>query len=119
MVRQDRARDEFTPQEIAYLRQHRQELEAKVDEGRFDYWILAVAFVAGLVAHGLGYALRSGASGEPIAFLADLVYGLGLALWTGTVVALFVQVLPAIKRRQIKRYLRAFDERSKVSRAGR
>ena len=110
-------RHEFTGEELTYLRKHRDDLERWLSEGRFQYWILGLAFVLGLLAHGLGYVLRSSTAAEPLAFLADLVYSLGLALWTGTVVAFFIQVFPEAKRRQIKRYLDAFDATSKASRA--
>ncbi len=41
--------------------------------------------------------------------MADLLYALGYALWTGVVVAVFVQVVPEVKRRQIKRVLDAYE----------
>ena len=41
--------------------------------------------------------------------MADLPYALGWALWTGVVVVLFVQIIPEIKRRQIKRWLDAYE----------
>jgi hypothetical protein len=41
--------------------------------------------------------------------VADLLYALGWALWTGVVVALFVQIIPEIKQRQIKRWLDAYE----------
>jgi hypothetical protein len=102
-------RREFSAEELDYLRQHRRDLDRWLDEGRFQYWILGVAVVLGLLAHALGYVLRTSGSGEPVAFLGDLVYSLGLALWTGSVVAFFIQVFPEAKRRQIKRYLSAYD----------
>lgn len=111
----DPDRHEFTAEELDYLRRHRKDLESWLNEGRFQYWVFVLALVLGLLAHGLGYALRSSASGEPVAFLADLVYSLGLALWTGAVVAFFIQVFPEAKRRQIKRYLAAYDATRKAS----
>jgi hypothetical protein len=51
--------------------------------------------------------------------VADLLYALGAALWTGVVVALFVQLLPEWKRRQIGRYLDAYEAAlGEKSRAG-
>ena len=108
---------EFTAEELRYLRQHRQDLDTWLNEGRFQYWVFAAAFLLGLLAHGIGYVLRSSVTGEPLAFLADLVYSLGLALWTGAAVAFFIQVFPEAKRRQIKRYLDAYDATAKSSRA--
>jgi hypothetical protein len=41
--------------------------------------------------------------------VADLLYALGYALWTGVVVAVFVQVIPEVKRRQFKQALDAYE----------
>jgi hypothetical protein len=46
---------------------------------------------------------------EPLGLVADLLYALGLALWTGLVVVVFVQVVPEAKRRQMKRALDAYE----------
>jgi len=113
----DQERYEFTAEELEYLRKHRRDLETWVSEGRFQYWVLVLAFVLGLAADAVGYVLQTSTTGEPIGFIADLIYGLGLALWTGVVVAFFIQVFPEVKRRQIKRYLDAFDATTKASRA--
>jgi hypothetical protein len=42
---------------------------------------------------------------ELFGLVADLLYALGFALWTGVVVVLFVQVIPEVERRQFKRWL--------------
>jgi hypothetical protein len=75
----------------------------------FLYWSLGIAFVVGLAAHVGGYLLRSSATTEPLGLVADLLYALGWALWTGVVVVVFVQILPEAKRRQIKRGLDAYE----------
>ncbi len=41
--------------------------------------------------------------------MADLLYALGWALWTSVIVALFVQIWPEAKRRQLKRSLDAYE----------
>lgn len=41
--------------------------------------------------------------------MTDLLYALGLALWTGVVVVVFAQVIPEVKRRQITAFLDAYD----------
>jgi hypothetical protein len=56
----------------------------------------------GLAAHVGGYLLRSWVTTEPLLLVADLVYALGWALWTGVVVVVFVHVVPEAKRRQLK-----------------
>jgi hypothetical protein len=49
------------------------------------------------------------APGQDLGLVADLLYGLGHALWTGVVVAVFVQVIPEAKRRQFKQALDAYE----------
>ena len=73
------------------------------------YWILGIGFVVGLAAYVGGYALRSSVTTEPLAFVADLLYTLGWALWTGVVVVIFLQVLPEAKRRQYEQLLDAYE----------
>ena len=41
--------------------------------------------------------------------MADLLYALGWALWTGVVVVVFVQIYPEAKKRQYKRALDAYE----------
>ena len=73
------------------------------------YWILGIAFVAGLAAHAGGFLLKTSATTEPLLLVADLIYTLGWALWTGAVVAMFVQIWPEAKKRQYKQALDAYE----------
>ena len=41
--------------------------------------------------------------------MADLLYALGWAMWTGVVVVVFVQLFPETKRRQFKQALDAYE----------
>jgi hypothetical protein len=70
---------------------------------------LGIGFVLGLAAYVGGYMLKVSATTEPWKLVAELLYALGLALWTGVIVALFVEVIPRAKRRQIKRSLDAYE----------
>jgi hypothetical protein len=65
--------------------------------------------VVGLAAHVGGYLLRSEMTTELLGLVADLLYALGYALWTGVVVVVFVQVFPEVKRRQYKQALDAYE----------
>jgi hypothetical protein len=65
--------------------------------------------VVGLAAHVGGFLLRPSPPTEPLGLVADLLYALGFALWTGVVVVLFVQVVPEVKRRQFKLALDAYE----------
>jgi hypothetical protein len=76
---------------------------------RILYWTLGIGFVVGLAAHVGGYALRLRGTTEPLGLLADLLYTLGWALWTGVVVVVFLQIIPEVKRRQIKQALDAYE----------
>jgi ABC-type molybdate transport system permease subunit len=68
-----------------------------------------IAFFVGLAAHIAGYLLKSTSPTEPLGLVAELLYALGFAMWTGVVVALFVQVLPEAKRREIKKAVDAVE----------
>ena len=75
---------------------------------RILYWSLGIGFVVGLAAHVGGFLLKTSATTEPLLLLADLLYALGWALWTGVVVVVFVQIYPEAKKRQ-KRALDAYE----------
>ena len=76
---------------------------------RFLYQALAIAFVLGLIVHIAGYLLARSGFGEPFALIADLLMSLGIALWTGTVLVSFVQVLPETQRRAAVRLLENYE----------
>jgi hypothetical protein len=76
---------------------------------RFLYWSLGIGFVVGLAAHVGGYLLGSSVTTEPLGLVANLLYALGWALWTGVVVVVFVQIIPEVKRRQFKQMLDAYE----------
>ena len=76
---------------------------------RISYWILGVGFVIGLAAHVGGFLLKTWATTEPLMVVADLIYALGWALWTGVVVVICVEIWPEIKKRQYKRALDAYE----------
>jgi hypothetical protein len=76
---------------------------------RMVLWSLGLGFALGLAAYVGGYALKASMTTEPLKLVADLLYALGWALWTGVVVALFVEVIPRAKQRQIKQALDAYE----------
>jgi hypothetical protein len=99
------ARHPFTDDELAWMGEHLPELQRSAYGQRLLYQSLGTGFVVGLAAHVGGYLLRSSVTTELLGLVADLLYALGYALWTGVVVVVFVQVVPEAKRRQIKRWL--------------
>jgi hypothetical protein len=99
----------FTDQELAWIGEHMPELRRSAYGQRLLYQSLGTGFVVGLAAHVGGYVLRSSVTTGLLGLVADLLYALGYALWTGVVVALFVQVVPEVKRRQIKRSLDDYE----------
>jgi hypothetical protein len=97
------------PRALAWMEAHLPEFRQQAAGQRPLYWILGIGFVVGLATHVGGYLLRSSATTEPLELVADLLYSLGFALWTGVVVAVFVQIWPEAKRRQLKRWLDAYE----------
>jgi hypothetical protein len=93
----------------AWFDEHLPELRRSASGHRILYRVFGIGFVLGLAAHVGGYALRSSSPEEPLALVADLLYALGYALWTGVVLVLFVQVIPEVKRRQIERAVEACE----------
>jgi hypothetical protein len=89
------------PDVLAWMDEHLPEMRRSVYGQRLLYQSLAVAFVVGLAAQIGGYLLRPSPATEPLALVADLLYALGWALWTGVVVTVFVQVIPEISLRQV------------------
>jgi hypothetical protein len=92
-----------------FLRGHLSELRRSVSEHRIRRQTLWTGLALGLAVHVAGFLLKSSAPGEPIAVLADLLYALGWALWTGVVVAALVEIIPKAKERQISRYLDSYE----------
>jgi hypothetical protein len=76
---------------------------------RVLYWSLGFAFVLGLAAHVGGFLLKFSMTAEPVLLVADLLYALGWALWTGVVVVVFVEIWPETKKRQYKQVLDAYE----------
>ncbi len=102
--------DLFTDERtMEWMDEHLPELKQSVSGPRLLYQSLVIGFVVGLAAHIGGYVLLSSMPGEPLGLLADLLHALGWSLWTGVVVAVFVEVIPDVKRRQIKRALDTYE----------
>jgi hypothetical protein len=97
------------PDVRAWFNEHLPELRRSASGNRLLYQSLGVAFAIGLAAHIGGYLLKTSGLSEPWALIADLLYALGWALWTGVVMTLFVQVIPEIKRRQFRQALAAYE----------
>jgi hypothetical protein len=73
------------------------------------YWSLGSGFVVGLAAHVVGFLLKTWVTTEPLMLIADLLYALGWALWTGVVVVVFVEIWPEVKKRQYRQALDAYE----------
>jgi hypothetical protein len=84
------------------------QVRRSVSGQRLQYTSMGIGFVMGLAAHVGGYLLRSWMTTEPLLLVADLLYALGWALWTGVVVVVFLQLFPEAKRRQLKGALEAY-----------
>jgi hypothetical protein len=100
---------------MARVADHLPQVKQSARGQRSLYLALTIGFVVGLVTYTGGYALKSSVATEPLAFVGDLLYTLGWALWTGVVVVLFLQVLPEMKRRGYEQLLEAYEaERGEV-----
>jgi hypothetical protein len=94
---------------LAWMGEHLTVVRQTATGQRVLYWIFAVGFAVGLAAHIGGYLLKTSATGEPLLLAADRLYALGLALWTGIVVVIFVQIWPEAKRRQYRQALGDYE----------
>ena len=100
--------DKLDPQSLAWIGEHLPDLR-RTASGQGIPWSLLLGFVTGLAAHVGGHALRSTTTTEPLALVADLLYAMGWALWTGVVVAVFLQIIPEAKRRGYRQLLDAYE----------
>jgi hypothetical protein len=103
---------------VEWMEEHLSELKESVSGPRLLYQSLVIGFVVGPAAHIGGYILASSVSGGTPGLLADLPLALGWSLWTGVVVAVFVEVIPEVKRRQIKRAVDAYETMQRKRAAG-
>src|SRR5215471_2237783 len=94
---------------LAWVSENLTLVRRSVSGQRILYWSLGIAFVAGLGAHAGGFLLKSWDTTEPLMLVADLLYALGWALWTGVVVVTFVEIYPEARKRQYKRALDAYE----------
>jgi hypothetical protein len=94
---------------LAWMEEHAAELRQSVEGQSLLHTSLLIGFLVGLAAHIGGYALLSSVPTGALGLLADLLYALGWSLWTGVVVAVFIQVVPEAKRRQIRRAVDAYE----------
>ena len=105
---------------LTWMDEHMTELREYVSGQRLLYQSLAISFVIGLAAHVCGYILLLSMQKELLGLLADLLHALGWSLWTGVVVAVFIQIIPEVKRRQIRQVLDAYEalQRDKTQAGG-
>jgi hypothetical protein len=101
--------DVHDPRALAWMQEHLPEFRQQASGQRPMYWILGIGFVVGLAVHVGGFLLKTSATTEPLLLVADLLYALGWALWTSVIVVFFVQIWPEAKRRQLKRWLDAYE----------
>lgn len=52
---------------------------------------------------------RASGPAESLGLIADLLYALGLAVWTGTVVVVLIEIIPEAKERQILAAIDAYE----------
>ena len=101
--------DDITEIELAWVAANLGLMRRWVAGPQFLYTSVVIALALGLTAHICGYLLGASVSGEPLALIADLLANLGIALWTGAVLVVFVQVLPEARRRSAAGYLAKYE----------
>jgi hypothetical protein len=79
---------------LVWVGENLPQVRRSVYEQRLLYWSLGIGLVVGPGCACRGYLLKSSATTEPFGLVADLLYALGWALWTGVVVVMFVQIVP-------------------------
>ena len=94
---------------LAWVGENLTQVRQSVYEQRLLHRSLWIGFVVGLATYVGGYLLKSAVTTELLELVADLLYALGYALWTGVVVVVFVQIFPEAKRRQFKQVLDAYE----------
>jgi hypothetical protein len=94
---------------LTWVGEHLPELQRSAYGQRSLYLALGISLAVGLVAYTGGYAIKTSVTTEPLAFVGDLLYTLGWALWTGVVVAVYLQIIPAVKQRGYKRLLAEYE----------
>src|SRR5215469_16793671 len=94
---------------LAWVGENLTLVRRSVSGQRILYWSLGIGFAVGLAAHVGGFLLKASATTEPLALVADLLYALGWALWTGVVLVAFIQIYPEAKKRQYKQALDAYE----------
>jgi hypothetical protein len=97
------------PRASAWMQSHLAEFRQQAAGQRPLYWILGIGLVVGLAAQIGGFLLKTATTTEWVLLVADLLYALGWSLWTGVVVVCFVQLWPEAKRRQLQRWLDAYE----------
>jgi len=105
------------PYYLDWMAENVTDMKRLVSGQRILYGTLAIALVLGLALQIVGYAIRSSGPQEPLGLIADLLYALGWALWTGVVVFALVEIVPQAKRRQIKQAIDAYEALVNQSRA--
>jgi hypothetical protein len=96
---------EYNEDELRWAAQHLPQIRGWISGRRFLYDAMVTAVVLGLIARVAGYLLGVSGSGEPRGLVADLLSNLGMALWIGAVLVVFVQVLPDYQRRTALRLI--------------
>ena len=90
---------EFNEDELRWAAQNLPKIRGWISGRRFLYQAVITTVIVGLIAHVAGYLLAESGSGEPIGLVADLLGNFGVALWTGAVLVMLVQVLPDYQQR--------------------
>ena len=101
----------FNDDELRWLAEHLDEAQGWKSEDQILRRALITTFVLGLAINVIGFAIGAAVFGPvdgwPASLAADLLTNFGLALWTATVIVLFLEVWPRASARRARSFYRS------------
>jgi hypothetical protein len=99
----------FDHYEIDWARQNLPLLRRYTQTNTILYYWMVITLIVGLAAHVLSDQIGIGAimlpEGWRADFVADLLYNVGIALWTSVAITFFLEVIPDWQRKMAQRYI--------------
>ena len=103
----------FTPDELDWARDNLASMRRTVQNNTVLYWTMIATFIVGLIAYFLADAMSTQTlllpAGWRADLIADLLYNLGVTLWTSVVLVLFLEIVVEYQRKRWQRYIRLVE----------